>query len=123
MDPMVGNHIKPIRFHSQALHITKLELQVLPLPKELNKLDRVQAVKMFNAWLNSFAPRLQVLKMCYLGKEEGAHPFALLSGLDIKASGQPDMKMPLLRELWLGKVEDVHDFAPLLEAQARSLDR
>jgi hypothetical protein len=103
--------------------ITRLELQVLPLAKELNKLDRIQAVKMFNAWLRAFAPRLEVLKMYYLGEEEGAHPFALLSELDMKASGQPDMRMPLLKELWLGKVKGVQDFAPLLEAQARGLPR
>jgi hypothetical protein len=102
--------------------ITQLELQVLPFAQELSKLDRIQAAKVFNAWSWGLAPHLETLRLCYLGDEEGEHPFALLNALDIKASGQPTMKMPLLKELWLGNVRDVGEYAPWLEEQAPSLN-
>ena len=99
-----------------------LELQILPLP-ELNKLDKISVAKMFNAWLRALAPRLESLKLCYLGQEKGKHPFALLSGLKIKARGQPNMRMPELRELWLGGVQDVEDFDDVLEHYAPELSK
>ena len=101
--------------------ITNLEVQMLPLREDLNKLDHIQTIKMFNAWLQALAPRLKTLKLCYLGGEEGAHPFALLSGLVIKTRGQPDMGMPVLEELWLGRVKDADGCAELLETLAPQL--
>jgi hypothetical protein len=82
--------------------ITNLELQILPM-LELTKVDRIQTVKMFNAWLRALSPQLQSLRLCYLGRDEGEHPLALMKSLDIKSRGQPNMRMPVLKELWARK--------------------
>jgi hypothetical protein len=90
---------------------------------ELTKVDRIQTVKMFNAWLGALSPQLQSLRLCYLGREEGEHPLALMKSLDIKSRGQPNMRMPVLKELWLGRVRDVDDCHDLLEQFAPELRR
>lgn len=102
--------------------ITNLELQILPM-LGLTKVDRIQTVKMFNAWLRVLSSHLQSLKLCYLGKEEGEHPLSLMKSLDIKSRGQPNMRMPVLRELWLGRVRHVEDCHDLLEQFAPALRR
>lgn len=101
-------------------HITKLELHVLP-PINLRELEEIQTVKIFNAWLRSFAPRLRSLKLCYVGRK-GQHPFALLNDLDMRTRGRPNMRMPVLQELWLGQVKDAEDGTELLEELAPRLE-
>lgn len=100
--------------------ITRLELQILP-PQTLNENDNISVVKMFNAWLRALAPQLESLKLCYLGQHRGEHPFALMRGLEIKTRGQPNMRLPLLKELWMGGVRNVGDYDDLFEQYAPEL--
>lgn len=103
--------------------IQELEVQILPkVEGEQQELARVQMTKVFNAFLLSFAPSLVVLKLSYMAEEGGQHPFTLMRDLPITYRGQPEMEMPVLRELWVGRCKDEEIARELLDTLVPALD-